>query len=103
MKLNSDGAASQVDDNVSIGGVFWDADRRWLCGYSQKSDKDTVFRIEVCTILEGLHIAWGKGYRRLENECDNLLLVESFLHGSVANNSNLMELRLIDDYIHRDW
>ncbi|MBA0762166.1 hypothetical protein Gotri_024708, partial [Gossypium trilobum] len=61
----------------------------------------TVFRVEARVILEGLRIAWEKGYRQLEIECDNTLLVESVLMGSAAS-SNLVELRLINVYLKRN-
>lgn len=61
-----------------------------------------VFRVKTRVILEGLHIAWEKGYRQLEIECDNVLLVESFFAGNTANN-DVVELRLINEYLNRDW
>ncbi|KAH1115691.1 hypothetical protein J1N35_009069 [Gossypium stocksii] len=64
--------------------------------------KRTVFHIEARVILEGLRIAWEKGYRQLEIECDNALLVESVLTRNAAN-SNLVELRLINVYLKRNW
>ncbi|MBA0734830.1 hypothetical protein Gogos_018721 [Gossypium gossypioides] len=42
-------------------------------------------------MLEGLCIAWEKGYKQLELECNNVFLVESSLEGGVANSS-LVEL-----------
>ncbi|MBA0660641.1 hypothetical protein Goklo_012628, partial [Gossypium klotzschianum] len=57
--------------------------------------KETIFRIEARAILKSLQITWVKGYRKFEIECDNVLLVEFFLAGSVAN-SNLAELQLIN-------
>ncbi|MBA0744342.1 hypothetical protein Gogos_006970, partial [Gossypium gossypioides] len=83
--MNSDGAMSMTDDNTSIGGLFRDVDGHWLCGYSLKVSKETVFCIEARAILEGLRIAWEKGYRHLEIEHDNALLVESVLSGSAAS------------------
>ncbi|KAG8474006.1 hypothetical protein CXB51_034077 [Gossypium anomalum] len=56
-----------------------------------KVGKDAIFRIEAQAFLEGLHIAWEKGYIQLEVECNNALLVESLLAGS-ATDSNLAEL-----------
>ncbi|KAH1030183.1 hypothetical protein J1N35_040087 [Gossypium stocksii] len=100
--MNSDGTMSLKDDYASIRGDFRDTNGQWLCGYSLKMSKETVFRIEARVILEGLHITWEKSYRQLEIECDNALLVESFLAGS-ATNSNLVELRLINGYLNRNW
>ncbi|MBA0678932.1 hypothetical protein Goari_020249, partial [Gossypium aridum] len=53
-------------------------------------------------ILESLCIAWEKGYRQLEIECDNALLVESVLMGGAAS-SKLVKLHLINAYLKRNW
>ncbi|MFQ6654687.1 hypothetical protein Gotur_025572 [Gossypium turneri] len=90
------------DDNASIGGLFKDVNDDWLCGYSLKVSKETFFRIEARAILIVLRIAWEKGYRQLEIECDNALLVESVFTGSAAS-SNLAELCLINVYLKRNW
>ncbi|KAH1045567.1 hypothetical protein J1N35_036351 [Gossypium stocksii] len=45
-------------------------------------------------MLEGLHLAWNKGFQKLELECDNALLIEIIL-ASAAADSMLTELRLI--------
>ncbi|KAH1130512.1 hypothetical protein J1N35_001890 [Gossypium stocksii] len=79
IKMNSDGAVSMNNDNASIGGLFRDLDSHWLCGYFLKVSKEMVFRIKARAILRGLCIALEKGYRQLEIECDNAVLVESVL------------------------
>ncbi|MBA0632510.1 hypothetical protein Godav_001236, partial [Gossypium davidsonii] len=76
--------------------------QNWLCGYSMMIGKDTIFRIEARSILEGLRIAWEKEFRQLDLECDNALLVESLLDGG-ATNSKMVELRLIHQILCRSW
>ncbi|KAK5818693.1 hypothetical protein PVK06_023637 [Gossypium arboreum] len=102
IKVNTDGTMPFNDDNASIGGVFRDTDGKWLCGYSMRMGKETVFHIEVRATLEGLRIAWEKGYRQLKVEYDNAFLVETFVAGS-ANSNNLVELRLINGFLKQDW
>lgn len=55
---------------------------------------DTIFKVEARAILECLNFARDKGFRQLEFECDNALLVETILDGGAAD-SNMTELRLI--------
>lgn len=56
--------------------------------------KDLIFQVEARAMLEGLYSACDKGFRNLEVECDNALLVELFVfRGDV--NSNLVELQLL--------
>ncbi|MBA0799754.1 hypothetical protein Gohar_010248, partial [Gossypium harknessii] len=64
--------------------------------------KDTIFRIEVRFVLEGLCIAWEKGFRQLDLECDNALLVETFLASGSAN-SMMVELCIIHQLLCRNW
>lgn len=58
------------------------------------SDKESVFKFETRAMLEGLFIAWEKGFRKVEVECDNALLIELLLSGG-GTNSILIELRLL--------
>ncbi|MBA0855139.1 hypothetical protein Goshw_009665, partial [Gossypium schwendimanii] len=53
-------------------------------------------------MLEGLHLAWNKGFWKLELECDDTLLIEIILAGG-AVNSRLTELRLIHYMLIRSW
>ncbi|KAK5786994.1 hypothetical protein PVK06_041645 [Gossypium arboreum] len=94
IKLNTDGVVSSSSSIASIGGVFKDLDANWLCGYSLAFGKGFVFKVEARTILEGLFIAWEKGFRKIEVECDSALLVELLLTNWGASSS-LVELHLL--------
>ncbi|MBA0847280.1 hypothetical protein Goshw_015552, partial [Gossypium schwendimanii] len=63
VKLNTDGVVFSSRACASIGGV------------------------EARAMLEGLHLAWNKGFRKLELECDNALLVEIILAGGTTDSS----------------
>ncbi|MBA0831769.1 hypothetical protein Goarm_016207, partial [Gossypium armourianum] len=45
-------------------------------------------------------IAWEKGFKKVEVDCDNILLVELILSGGGANSS-LVELRLLHQLLCR--
>ncbi|MBA0792585.1 hypothetical protein Gohar_017073, partial [Gossypium harknessii] len=53
-------------------------------------------------MLEGLFLAWDKGFRKVEVECDNALLVE-LLFSSGGASSSLVELRLLHQALRRKW
>ncbi|MBA0711538.1 hypothetical protein Golax_010706, partial [Gossypium laxum] len=53
-------------------------------------------------MLEGLHLAWNKGFWKLELECDDTLLIEIILADG-AVNSRLTELRLIHYMLIQYW
>ncbi|KAH1108523.1 hypothetical protein J1N35_012291 [Gossypium stocksii] len=44
-----------------------------------------VLEIEARAILEGLKLAWMRGFRQVEVESDNALLIDSIRNGFVAN------------------
>ncbi|KAH1130454.1 hypothetical protein J1N35_001832 [Gossypium stocksii] len=64
--------------------------------------KDEVFRIEARSMLEGLQLAWDKGYQQVELESDNALLVELMLVGN-STASHIVELHAIHKILHRNW
>ncbi|MBA0796054.1 hypothetical protein Gohar_006854 [Gossypium harknessii] len=79
VKLNTDGAVSLSSCSTATGGVIRDEKVNWLCGYSMILGRDEVFRIEARSMLKGLCLTWEKGYRQVELESDNALLVELIL------------------------
>ncbi|MBA0625984.1 hypothetical protein Godav_003722 [Gossypium davidsonii] len=88
--------------NCSIGGVLKYSNVVWLCGYSLLLVNDIVFKIEFKSILEDLRLAWKRGFRQVELECHNALLVETLLVGG-ATNSRMVELELIYGLLYRRW
>ncbi|MFQ6644756.1 hypothetical protein Gotur_019649 [Gossypium turneri] len=55
--------------------------------------------VEVRAVLEELYLSWNKGFRKLELECDNALLIEIILVGSFAD-SRMTEFRLIPSHAY---
>ncbi|MBA0634562.1 hypothetical protein Godav_028878, partial [Gossypium davidsonii] len=102
VKLNTDGVVSTSTQSAAIGGVIHDDGGSWVCGYSMTLGKDEVFRIEARSMLEGLRLAWDKGYRQVELESDNALLVELVLAGN-STASHIVELHAIHKILHRNW
>ncbi|MBA0765874.1 hypothetical protein Gotri_014988 [Gossypium trilobum] len=49
-----------------------------------------MFQIEARVMLEGLHLAWNKGFWKLELECDNTLLIEIILAGGAVNSRHIL-------------
>lgn len=92
IKLNLDGDVSIY--GASIGGVLQDSNANWLLGYSLNFGIESVFKVEVRAMLEGLLIAWDKGFRKVEAECDDALLVDLNI-SSGGVNSSLAEMHLL--------
>lgn len=92
IKLNSDGAVSLDGQFLTIGGVLCDYEGKWLWGYNMNLGSESIFKTEARSMLEGLFLAWDKGYKKIEIESDNALLVDLLnLGGGIS--SNLMEVR----------
>lgn len=102
VKLNTNGAFLKSINIVAIRGVFRDHDGTGKCGFTMRIEKDLVFKTDVKAILEGLNLASTFGFRQLELECDNALVVETILVDCVGANM-LSELRLIKQLLCRDW
>lgn len=99
-KLNSDDTVSV--DGASIGGVLWDTKAGWQWGYNLRFGTDSGFKVEAWALLEGLLLAWDKGFRKVEAECDSVLLVHLITSGGRAHSS-LVELRLLHQVVQRQW
>ncbi|KAH1115585.1 hypothetical protein J1N35_008963 [Gossypium stocksii] len=63
--------------------------------------KEEVFRTEARSMLEELRLALDKGYRQVELESDNALLVELMLAGN-STASHIVELCAIHKILHRN-
>ncbi|MFQ6627692.1 hypothetical protein Gotur_005723 [Gossypium turneri] len=97
IKLITNGAFLKSTNIAVIGGVFRDHDGIGKCGFTMRIGKDSVFKTEVRAILESLNLASTFGFRQLELECDNALVVETILVDGVGANM-LFELRLINNF-----
>lgn len=61
-----------------------------------------MFKVEAKALLEGLFLAWDKGYHKIEIESDSLLLIET-LSSSGGDYSSLVELCMLQQLLRRKW
>ncbi|KAK5784331.1 hypothetical protein PVK06_038854 [Gossypium arboreum] len=57
-----------------------------ISGYAKKLDVTSVFEAEAKALLEGLQVAWAKGFRMVEVESYNALLIEVVFSEHAASN-----------------
>ncbi|MBA0687018.1 hypothetical protein Goari_014581 [Gossypium aridum] len=50
-----------------------------------------IFQIEARAILEGLKLSWKRGFRQVEVESDNALLIDT-IRNDFAENNNTVEI-----------
>ncbi|MBA0758181.1 hypothetical protein Gotri_021202 [Gossypium trilobum] len=63
---------------------------------------DEIFRIEARAIVEGMKLAWLKGYKQVEINCGNVMLIDTICNG-FASISNIAEVRLIHKWCNKNW
>ncbi|KAH1072752.1 hypothetical protein J1N35_025080 [Gossypium stocksii] len=56
IEFNSDGVVSLYVQHTSIGGVQRDSNANWLRGYAMSFGKESIFKVEIRAMLEGLFI-----------------------------------------------
>ncbi|MBA0562880.1 hypothetical protein Golob_007901 [Gossypium lobatum] len=100
VKLNTDGVVFSSRACASVGGIISDVNGVWQCGFTTTIRESTIFQVETRAMLEGLRLAYDKGFGELE--CDNTLLIEIILVGSVVDN-RLTELRMIHSMLIFPW
>lgn len=63
---------------------------------------DSMFKVEARALLEGLLLAWDKGFKKVIAKCDNSLLVD-LLSSIGGADSGLVEVWLLHQILHRKW
>lgn len=102
VKLNVDGSVSNITSKAAVGRVVRDANGKWLTGLTMAMGMVEVFLVEARGVLEGMKLLWQKGYRQIEVNCDNALLIDTIRNG-FAPVSNIREVRLIHEWCKKDW
>ncbi|KAH1083036.1 hypothetical protein J1N35_022797 [Gossypium stocksii] len=75
-KINVDGSLSKCGSRVAIGEVAQGPSSDWLFGFKVSVSFKDIFQIEAKAVFEGLRLAWNKGFRQMELESDNVLLID---------------------------
>ncbi|MBA0570929.1 hypothetical protein Golob_004529, partial [Gossypium lobatum] len=63
---------------------------------------DEIFKIEARTIVEGMKLAWLKGFKQVEINYDNAMLIDTICNG-FASISNIAEVQIIHEWCNKDW
>ncbi|MBA0703993.1 hypothetical protein Golax_016283 [Gossypium laxum] len=90
-KINFDGSVSKNNTKAAIGGAVQNSNGEWLMGFNMVTEMDEIFKIEAQTIVEGMKLAWLKGYKQVEINCDNAMLIDTIRNG-FASISNIVEV-----------
>ncbi|RYQ82266.1 hypothetical protein Ahy_B10g100865 [Arachis hypogaea] len=81
VKLNVDGSLYAYRNNAACGGVFRDADGRFLKGFSCNLGGCSIMHVELWAIVHGLQIAVVNGYQSIVVESDSAAAIKFINHG----------------------
>ncbi|KAK5845814.1 hypothetical protein PVK06_002043 [Gossypium arboreum] len=95
-------SSSLFKSNPMVTNYHWSPPKDgWIKLNMDRAVPSNNANIDWRSVLEELRIAWDKGFRQIELECDNVVLVESLLAGSAAS-SKIVELQLIYEMMHQE-
>ncbi|KAK5794492.1 hypothetical protein PVK06_035723 [Gossypium arboreum] len=91
VKINVDGSVSKNNTKVAIGGVVRNLDEGWLMDFNMVTGMDEIFKIEAGAIVEGMKLAWLKGFKQVEINCDKAMLINT-IRNEFALISNIAKV-----------
>ncbi|MBA0735766.1 hypothetical protein Gogos_019581 [Gossypium gossypioides] len=91
IKININGSVSMSNTKAAIGGVVRYSSGVWLVGCEMVTGVSDIFQIEARAIVEGLKLVWSKGFKQVEVDCDNAMLIYTIRNG-FASISNIAEV-----------
>lgn len=86
-----DGSLSRDRSTIAIGRMGKGSNGEWLFGFRMSVGISDIFYIEAKAFIESLRLAWNKGIKQVEVECDNVSLVETLQTG-LASVSRVVEV-----------
>lgn len=101
IKLNTDGAYSQSNDRMGMGGVVRDTTRSWIAGFMAGSLGGDPLLAEVRALTMGLNLLWDANIRCAMCEVDCLELVQTLQGGRFHFHELASELGALNDLIQR--
>ncbi|XP_019094473.1 PREDICTED: uncharacterized protein LOC109129898 [Camelina sativa] len=103
VKLTTDGASRGNPGLAAAGGAIRDREGAWLGGFAINIGVCTAPLAELWGVYYGLHLAWGRGFRRVELEVDSLLVVGLLKSGISSAHPLSFLVRLCQSFVSRDW
>lgn len=103
VKKNIDGSISRNRSRVTIGGVLRNPNGGCLVGFRMQIDITDILIIESKVVLEEMEFAWDRGFRRIEIECDNVVIIDGLRNGLAEAVSSIDEVQLIHELYIDEW
>lgn len=103
VNLNLDGAVKGNDFKASSGGVLRGSYREGLGGFAQNISTCSVMRGELWGVLDGLNLAWEKGFRQVIIEVDILFVIEAIKKRELQRSNYHNLVMSIQRLLSLDW
>lgn len=87
---------------MAIGGVVRGPSGGWLVGFKMTVGLIDILQVEAKNCTRSLKLAWDRGFRQIELECDDVMLIEFIWNGWVSV-SNVNEIRSIHWWCLKYW
>ncbi|MBA0567786.1 hypothetical protein Golob_005325 [Gossypium lobatum] len=76
VKGNIDGSIPKHTSSAAVGGMIRDHEGNWLFGFGMRIGRYGIIQTEARALYEGLVAAWHEGFRQIEVESDNAILID---------------------------
>ncbi|XVF29674.1 hypothetical protein REPUB_Repub15cG0142300 [Reevesia pubescens] len=102
-KINVDVGLRGQSRVAVAGGLIRDDKGYWLLGFVYRIGICEVLSAELWSILQGLKLAWDRGFRKVELETDSLLASKQIHVPIRKQDSNGRLVAAIQELLCRDW
>ncbi|CAA0831450.1 Polynucleotidyl transferase- ribonuclease H-like superfamily protein [Striga hermonthica] len=94
VKVNVDGSVTRTTSLSSAGRLIRDETGCWIVGFAMNIGTSTVLEAELWGVIQGLKLAWDRGFRLVELEVDNLSVTNliSRLDGEVSFHRQMVQV-----------
>ncbi|MBA0696658.1 hypothetical protein Goari_003192 [Gossypium aridum] len=82
--------------------IHWNIMNKGMLNVDGGEWMDEIFKIEARAIVEGMKLAWLKGFKQVEINYDNAMLIDTICN-RFASISNIAEVRIIHEWCNKDW
>ncbi|OMO90064.1 reverse transcriptase [Corchorus capsularis] len=103
VKINTDGSWFQRTNEAAVGGVVRGSCGEWLLGFSQSVGECSIDLEELWDILQGLSLAWSRGFNDIVVESDSATSVDMIKKGVNKNHPHFCIIAAIQDYLSKEW
>ncbi|CAN1759813.1 Putative ribonuclease H protein At1g65750 [Linum perenne] len=101
--LNTDGSADSDRHRATAGGLLRDDLGKCLLAFTMNLGNCSITRAEMRGAIEGLHRAWGAGYRKVLLQLDSKAAISLLTGTGDTSHQHGLEVLQFRELCNRDW